>query len=71
METNVNNTTEPQYEAKLPVIGCVYGQIINGTLFKRKVIRYQGKLSNSHFYLVENVENGFRHVLTQFDLHSL
>ena len=71
METNVNSTTEPQHDAKLPVIGCVYGQTISGTLFKHKIIRYQGKLSKSHFYLVENVETGFRHVLTQFDLHSL
>ena len=71
METKLDNTTKPQHDAKLPVIGCVYGQTISGTLFKHKVIMYQGKLSKSHFYLVENIETGFRHVLTQFDLHSL
>lgn len=71
MENENHNTEKSKHHAKLLITGCVYGQTVAGTLFKHKVIRYKGKLSKRHFYLVENVETGFRHVLTQFDLHSL
>lgn len=70
------NTEKPINEAKgnavLPlVIGSVYGQTITGTTFKQKVLKHQGSFNGHEYYLVENVETGFRHTMIGDELHCL
>jgi hypothetical protein len=63
---------EAEGNAVLPiVIGSVYGQTITGTTFKQKVLKYQGKFNNHDYYLVENIETGFKHTMIGDDLHCL
>jgi hypothetical protein len=57
--------------AKPLVIGCVYGQTITGTLFKYKVISHEGSFQGEDYYLVENVETGYRQMKAGCSLHSL
>ena len=63
---------EAKGNAVLPlVIGGVYGQTITGTMFKQKVLKYQGKFNNNDYYLVENVETGYEHTMIGDDLHCM
>ena len=63
---------EEKGNAVLPlVIGSVYVQIITGTVFKQKVLKHQGSFNGHEYYLVENIETGFRHTMIGDDLHCL
>lgn len=69
---NQNIINEENGNNVLPlVIGMVYGQTITGTTFKQKVLKHQGSFNGHEYYLVENVETGFRHTMIGDELHCL
>lgn len=69
MDKNIN---EKQEQCTIHiVIGSVYAQIITGTVFKQKVLKHLGSFNGYEYYLVENVETGFRHTMIGDDLHCL
>ena len=53
------------------VIGNVYVQNITGTIFKYKVLKYQGIFNNHEYYLVEHVETGFRQTIPGCELREV
>lgn len=69
-QAKVSNEEKPLLVVPI-VIGCVYEQMIEGTIFKQKVLNNQGKFNNHDYYLVENIETGFIHTIRGEDLHCL
>lgn len=52
-------------------VGSIYGQTITGTTFKQRVLKCQGNFNSHNYYLVENIETGFRCTMPGSDLHDL
>jgi hypothetical protein len=52
-------------------IGKVYQQIITGTVFKYKVLKYQGSFHDHNYWLVENVETKFQHTINESELDKI
>lgn len=53
------------------IIGNIYGQTINGTIFKYEILEHKGEYNGKQYYIVKNIETYHRMLISETELHSI